>query len=354
MMIYTASDVCRSINALSKHISYGYINNRTHGEIRIVEVQLPEGPVVIKRRRIGKAWGKNEKISPQMIWRVANALNSKIPVNFDRVLGGSYNTRSVLEALLAHTPEIYVCYPGRQESIGNHVSIKHGHKHILWKPEEPHPLGKITTVELGENCVINEVPNFETIYDVVPAPVSDATAVDIQIRRRHSQMQVALAEIANSLQMRSWIACEDHGIIHKGHRITEYPFVINDLTHEPAISNYANAISVGRHIDCMYFNGGLPFAFEVEHTTKVISGLTRMMKFKNAAAHLNTRFVIVAPDEDRKDVLSKISEEQFEELNAYFFPYSQVEELYSFVSRHTGHIRGVKKDFLLTFMETKD
>ena len=29
----------------------------------------------------------------------------------------------------------------------------------------------------------------------------------------------------------------------------------------------------------------------------------------------------------------------------------QVEELYSFVSRHSGKIRGIKKDFLLTFME---
>ena len=48
-----------------------------------------------------------------MIWRVANAISEGEPINFDRVLGGSYNTRSVLESLLASTPEFYYCYPGR-------------------------------------------------------------------------------------------------------------------------------------------------------------------------------------------------------------------------------------------------
>lgn len=351
MAIYTAGSICRAIDALDKKTYYGYINPSTHGEIMIVRVQLPEGPIVIKRRRIGGAWGREEHISSAMMWRVANALNTKIPINIDRVLGGSYNTRSVLESLLAHTPEIFTCSPGRQESIGGNITIKKGHKHILWDADNPHALGQIQSRELGENCIISEVPSYETIYDVVPTPVAGETELDIEIRRRHSQIQVALAEIAKALQMRTWIAVEDHGIIHNGRVIMEYPFIVKDLTDEPTISSFAGAIHVGRHIDCMYFNGGLPFAFEVEHTTGVTSGLSRMLQFKNAASHLNTRFVIVAPDEDRQDVLTKASQEQFEDLSALYFPYSQVEELYSFVSRHTGHIRGIKKDFLLTFME---
>jgi len=149
MSIYTAADVCRAINVLNKNVNYGYVNSRTHGEIKIVRVQLPEGPIIIRRHRIGKPWGAEETISSQMIWRIANALNSRIPINVDRVLGGSYNTRSVLEALLAHTPEIYTCAPGRQETIGGIVSIKRGHKHIIWIPESPHAINQMAHKDLG-------------------------------------------------------------------------------------------------------------------------------------------------------------------------------------------------------------
>jgi type II restriction enzyme len=351
MRVYTAADICRAINSLDRNRLYGYVSPRTHGEIQIVRVQLPEGPITIRRREIGKSWGVEESISSQMLWRLANALNTRIPVNVDRVFGGSYNTRSVLEALLAHTPEIYTCSPGRQETIGGIVSIKKGHKHIIWCPEEPHTLGMIAKKELGLDCVINEIPSFGMMYDVVPTRVSTDTEIEIDIKRRHSQIQVALAEIAKSLDMRTWLAVEDHGIVYNGKRITEYPFIVKDLLHERVISSFPEAIHVAKHIDCMYFNGGLPFAFEVEHTTGVTSGLSRMLQFKNSASYLNTQYVIVAPDEDREDVLTKASKEQFEDLEAMYFPYSQVEELFAFVSKRSSGIRGIKKDFLLNFME---
>lgn len=350
MRIYTAGDICRAISSLDRNRLYGYLNPSNHGEIRIIRIQQPEGPIVIRRRSsVGSEWGKEESISSQMLWRMANALNTRIPVHVDRVFGGSYNTRSVLEALLAHTPEIFTCTPGRQECIGGIINIKKGHKHIIWNPEIPHALGQVEKIELGEDCVISEIPTFGMMYDVVPTQIH--TGMDIDIQRRHSQIQVALAEIANALDMRTWLAVEDHGILYNGKRITEYPFIVKDLLHEKVISSFPEAVHVAKHIDCMYFNGGLPFAFEVEHTTGVTSGLSRMLQFKNNASYLNTQYVIVAPDEDREDVLTKVSKEQFEDLEAMFFPYSQVEELYSFVSKHTGHIRGIKKDFLLTFME---
>lgn len=350
MHIYTAGDICRAINTLDKKLVYGYVNPKNHGEIKIIRVCMPEGPITIKRRKIGEQWGEDENISSQMIWRVANALNSRIPINIDRVLAGSYNTRSVLESLLAHTAEIFVCTPGRQETIGGIVSIKKGHKHILWLPDNPHEMGVIRYHDLGDNCVINETPSFDMMYDVVPSPIIKQD-IDIDIQRRHSQIQVALAEIAKALDMRTWLAVEDHGIIYNKKRIIEYPFIVKDLRNEPVISPFADAVHVAKHIDCMYFNGGLPFAFEVEHTTGVTSGLSRMLQFKNAAEHLNTHFVIVAPDSDREDVLTKAKKEQFQDLNTLYFPYSQVEELYSFTSRHIGSIKGIKKDFLLTFME---
>ena len=351
---YTANDICRAINELDKSRYYGYLDATNHGEIKIVSVNMPEGPIVIQRRTSSTSPFKRVSLSSQMLWRTANALSSGIPVNLDRVLGGSYNTRSVLESLLAHTPEIYTCLPGRIELIHGHESIERGHKHIILS-DEPHPLGQTQAKELGEDCVISEIPSAGMMYDVVPS-VRPNDPLDIEIRRRHSQMQVALAEIAKSLDMRTWIAVEDQGIRYEGRIITEYPFIVPDLFKERVINGYPEAINVGKHIDCMYFNGGLPFAFEVEHSTGVTSGLNRMLSFKNNGPNLATHYVIVAPDDDRNLVMQRAQPEQFEDLHPLYFPYSQIEELYSFIKRHSkkhgGKIRGVKKEeFLLNFMD---
>lgn len=348
---YTANDLCRAINSLDKRRYYGYLDSKNHGEIMIVSVQMPEGPIVIRRRRSASGvFGKEVSMSSQMLWRTANALNSGIPINLDRVLGGSYNTRSVLESLLAHTPEIYTCLPGRVESIQGEERIVRGHKHIILS-EKPHAAGITQSINLGEDCVISEVPSMGMMYDVVPA-VRRADPLDIEIRRRHSQIQVAIAEIGKSLSMRTWISVEDRGIRYNGKVIIEYPYIVRDLRDERSINNYPEAMSFAKDIDCMYFNGGLPFAFEVEHTTGVTPGLNRMLSFMKNGPNLATRYVIVAPDEDRNLVMRKSQPDQFEDLHPLYFPYSQVEDLYSFIKRHGGQLKGVKKeDFMLNFME---
>lgn len=346
---YTAGDICRAIAALDRSRFYGYLNERTHGEIRIVSVGWPEGPISIRRRKVGGAWGATETMSTQMLWRVANALGTGMPINMDRVLGGSYNTRSVLEALLAHTPEIYTCLPGRLENIGGNVSVKRGHKHIVFDPLNPHALGVTAFRELGENCVISETPTAETMYDVAPPPGRGDLPPDIA--RRHSQIQVALAEIGHALALRTWVAVEDHGIVHDGQNILQYPFIVKQLETERTLSAFPEAVSVAKHIDCIQFNGGLPFVFEVEHTTGVTSGLTRMLHFHERAPHIATSFIVVAPDEDRSLVMERSNHEQFREINPLYLPYSNVEELYSFARRRNGFIRGADKKFLFNFLE---
>ena len=347
---YTANDICRAINSLDKRRYYGYLGGCSHGEIRIVSVKMPEGPIVIQRRESsGKPFGEPVSMSSQMLWRAANALGSGIPINLDRVFAGSYNTRSVLESLLAYTPEIYTCLPGRQEQIGGRVNVVRGHKHIILS-DEPHALGTVAELDLGDDCVINEIPSVGMMYDVVPAIRRDDAQMSIEIRRRHSQIQVALYEIAKSLDMRTWLAVEDHGIRYLGRSIMEHAQIVADLGTERSIAEYPEAIDLAKHIDCIYFNGGLPFAFEVEHTTGVTSGLNRMLSFRNKAEHLDTHYVIVAPDEDRNLVMQRSQPEQYEDIHPLFSPYSQVEDLFGFISKH-GRMTGVKKSFLLNFME---
>jgi len=349
---YVAEDICRAIDALDKARYYGYIDSANHGEIQIVSVKKPEGPILIRRRKdLQQPFGKVETMSSEMIWRVANAVGTGMPVNLDRVLGGSYNTRSVLESLLAYTPEIYYCYPGRLQNHNGQMQTKRGHKHIILN-ETPHAMGVQQELKLGDDCVISEIPSFGMMYDVVPALQQTTDPQTREIQRRHSQMQVALYEIAKALDMRTWLAVEDHGIKYNGKSIMEHQQIVSDLRDERTLMGYPNAVDIGKHIDCMYFNGGLPFVFEVEHTTGVTSGLDRMLTFRNKAEHLNTHYVIVAPDEQRNLVMQRSQPEQFELIEPLYFPYSQVEDLCSFIKRHGGIMRGVKgKDFLLNFME---
>lgn len=107
MQRITGYNLVAAINQLPKNQDYNYINPSTRGLIRIVDVVLPEGPITIRRWTPAKGQSfdmvKNETISSEMIWRVANAFFEGPPINIDRVLAGSYNTRSVFESLIAHT-----------------------------------------------------------------------------------------------------------------------------------------------------------------------------------------------------------------------------------------------------------
>ena len=190
-MNLTAYDVVAAINQLPKNRAYHYINSRTKGQIEILSVQMPGGPILIKRYDPSKGEkpsdAKEESISSQMIWRIANAFREEQPINFDRILGGSYNTRSVLESLLAHTPQFYYCYPGRVEDIDMSTKIKEGHKHLMWCPERPHKAGILE--KIPTDIVISEVPNLDVFYDSLVVPdAARKSGMDIDVQRRHAQM----------------------------------------------------------------------------------------------------------------------------------------------------------------------
>ncbi|MGJ1442667.1 hypothetical protein ACR788_15435 [Sphingobacterium siyangense] len=170
----SASNLVSFINQLDKTKVYNYINPKTKGLIKIEGVDLPEGPIRIKRwdpsKRQIESLQKIESISSEMIWRVANAFNENQPINMDRILGASYNTRSVLETLLAHTPQFYFCYPGRIENKGGLTKIKHGHKHLIWIPENPHSPGILQ--KINTDIVISEMPTIDAFYDSLVLPDS--------------------------------------------------------------------------------------------------------------------------------------------------------------------------------------
>lgn len=350
----TASNLVRFIKQLDKNQHFNYVNSRNREIIKIDRVEEPEGPIWIKRsvrsgdRDFSKI--KSIPISTEMIWRVANACIPNRPFNLDRVLGGSYNTRSVLEALLAHTPHFFYTYPGRVETKGGQPSIEKGHKHLVWLPNEVHPNGKM--VEHKTDQVISEIPSNDVLYDALRIEIKPETSkFDIDLSRRHAQIQIALYFIGRQLEFRTWIAKNDHSIIYNEKRILEYEGVVQSLSEEKLLSNYHEAIQAALLIDCIWFKNGrlMPAVMEVEHSTGVTSGLTRMKKFKDIFPPFPSRYVIVAPDELREKVMKEANHEQFLDLNTRFFPYSAVEELYSLCQRRK--IKGITEAFLDCFME---
>ena len=350
----TAYNIVRSIAQLPRNVNYNYINPATKGIIHLEDVVLPAGPIHIKRWNPSKgetqAGAKIESISSEMIWRVANAINEGDPINLDRILGGSYNTRSVLESLIALTPEFYYCYPGRIKDIDGHSSIEHGHKHLVWLPNEPHSNDSLHE-KMMENMAISEIPLQSVTYDNLVLPSSMSEGLDIDVIRRHTQIQIALYLIGLQLGYRTWIAQNDKGIIYKDKPLLEQEGIIPILGNENIISAFPEAEHSARFIDCIWFQNHrfMPAVMEVEHTTGVTSGLTRMKGLQDAMPAFNTRYVIVAPDDDRDKVVEEANRPQFRCLDARYFSYSAVEELY-YICTHR-HLHGVNQEFLDCYME---
>jgi len=349
----TAANIVHAISCLPKNIEFNYVNERTPGRIRITSITHPEGPITIRRWNPNKGGtyvnAKDESISTEMIWRLANALSEGEPLNVDRLYAGSYNTRSVFESLLAHTPEFYFCYPGRIMDKGGKTSIEHGHKHLIWTPNEPHENGKLIEKNVS-NMAISEIPMKSVVYDDIIVPDTGGP-LDIDVVRRHTQIQIALYIIGMQLGYRTWIAQNDMGIQFKGQPLINQPNIISSLKNDDNVVSRFEAVQEAKLIDCIWFQNGkyMPAVMEVEHSTGVISGLTRMKGLYDMLPDFKTRYVIVAPDEDRDMVIEKINRAQFHCLDARYFSYSAVEELYHICTHR--HLQGVTQSFLDCYME---
>ncbi len=354
-MNVTASDLASWINQLPKNRAYHYLNPSNKGQIEIIRVDLPEGPIVIKRYCPSKGGSsrtaKEESISSQLLWRVANALQENVPINIDRILGASYNTRSVLETLLAHTPQFYMSYPGRIEVIHSSSKIKRGHKHLLWQPGNSHKLGQVTQIETEQ--VIAEIPSQQVVYEalVVPKAQTYNETMDIEIKRRHAQIQVALVLIGLQLGYRTWVAQNDKAIVYNNVKLGEMNGVVSSLKSEKLLSAYSDAVKAALLIDCIWFKNSklMPAVMEIEHTTGITSGLSRMKNFQDRFPPFPTRYVIVAPDEDKSKFIREASKPQFTSLSPLFMSFSTVEELYALCQRR--NIKGVTEEFLDCYME---
>jgi hypothetical protein len=354
MQKLTASNLLNDINALDKSIIYDYPNPKTKTKIKIIAVEEPEGPIFIKRwnpfKLESESEAKQDSISAPALRRLASAIKSDAPINMDRVFGASYNIRSALEALLLHTPTFYLCYPGRIETQGDKAKIKAGHKHIICKPESPHALGIIKSIELSGSFVAEM--DRELVFDSLSVKSNEAN-VDIEIERRHAQIQIMLVKIAESMGLKSWVAKNDHSITYGNKKLIEFESVLKSLDSQPAIMGYPKSPKAGELIDIIWFDKEgkkIPAIIEIEHSTGVTSGLTRMKGFKDESPDLaHMTYIIAAPDEIRDQVMKKSSKPQFQSMNIKYLSYSAIEDFYFLCQRQLKGIDNIK--FFHTFLE---
>jgi type II restriction enzyme len=241
--------------------------------------------------------------------------------------------------------------PGRIELENSTQDIKRGHKHIVWRPDHPHKNGVLEKFET--DMVISEIPSSSAIYEALQLPSVLAEGMDINVTRRHLQIQIALVSIGYQLGFRTWIARNDQGFTYNNKKVGELDGIVVKLESEKLLASFDQAIQAAMHIDCIWFRNGrfMPAVIEVEHSTGIDSGLTRMKRLKDQLPAFATRWVIVAPDEDRDKVMTKASIALYSDMNVSFFPYSAVDELYALCQKRKLSNKAVNEEFLDCFME---
>ena len=357
----TASNLVRAIANLPRNVAFNYAFERNSAKIEVVNIEGPEGPIRVKTYDPSKDQANNfvkaKSLSTPMIWRAANALSTRQPINFDQLYHGSGNTRSVLEALLALTPEFSMCRPKRMETRGDTILVSEsGTKHIWWRPDTLHKNGEFFWDET--EVIISELQASHVSYSNVDISSRGdlerheiAKSAPEGIQRQHAQIQIALIAIGRALKFKTSVAVQDQAITFEGKRLIEMEGVVRHLTDLTQISAFPAAITKIRDVDVVWFKNGtlMPAALEIEHTTGIKSGLDRLKGLQDVLPPYPVRYVIVADDSERERVVAFSNEERFKPLNVRYFSYSAVEELYSLCERR--ELKGVTEAFLDSFME---
>jgi len=344
----SAADLVNQIVQLGSDRIYDYVSGKN--QIRIVDIQKPNGPIhFIRQDREGKE--KPDNITVAKLVKAALAFSRKpnYPLHFDRLFSAGGNDRSALETLLAYTPHFFMCYPKRVDSYTG--EIRQDLKHIMWCPTEEHALGEIAYKDYQEDIAELEL-GIDFGYIDITAEMLGNEFESIEAKRLHTQIQIALVEIGNALNFRSWVAKNDQHIPVRDTSLGNLQGVIQSLDEMPILFD-KQIRDAALFVDCIWFTRDgkrIPAVIEIEHSTGVRSGLTRMQQFREVAPALSTNFTVVAPDELREDVIRKANQEIYRRLRARYMPYSTVRILYGLIQRYKL-TNVVDHSFVEPFME---
>lgn len=332
-MRLTAADLVNQISQLDTTIAYNYISGAAR--VQITHIQKPEGPIRFVRYMNNGSVSRGS-ISRQQLAHLAFICSNRPnhPLHIDRIFSAGGNSRSALETLLAYTSHFFVCYPARMDVYSG--DTKQDLKHIMWCPDDNHPIGVLTVKEYQQ--IITEVELGVDYGNIQITPANLGTEFDtIEAKTTHTQMQVALIAIGRALNFKTWVACNDRSIAIGTTQLGQLQGVVQSL--EDIRILYDDEIKTAAAlIDCIWFTEDhkrIPAIMEIEHSTGVTSGLTRMLKLRETFPAIATTFTIVAPNNLRNKVVSEANQPIFKSLKARFMPYSTVRELYGLIQRYT-------------------
>lgn len=116
----TYTEFIKIINELEKNKEYPYVQSSTSSEQKFYKLlSVSEESIVVERD------GNELKVSIQQIKQILNNLKKDEPLDIERLLGGSGNTRSIIESLLCLTPTIFYTKLNRRKHIFDSSSERH-------------------------------------------------------------------------------------------------------------------------------------------------------------------------------------------------------------------------------------
>ena len=92
------------------------------------------------------------------------------------------------------------------------------------EPDAPHKKGIMSRTET--DIQISEIPVYDVSYKLLEFTTK---GLDINVIRRHLQIQIALYHIGHSLGYRTWIAQNDMNVQYNEKRLCEYPGIIQSI-----------------------------------------------------------------------------------------------------------------------------
>jgi len=202
------------------------------------------------------------------------------------------------------------------------------------KPEKPLP----PRTELTETGLLPSEPQ------IIVSPAQNIT---------HEEIQWTLLKLGSDLRLSVWVAKNDRSSKYNGRPFLEIPNLLSSL---PIMIN-DRITRVIERIDVLWLkNEAIIYAFEIEHTTQIYSGLLRMSDLVSMLPTITIKLFIVAPDERRKDVIAEIQRPTFSKglsrpLSSLcrFIPYSALK---SEIEAYGPRIKRIPPDFLDDIAET--
>jgi len=161
--------------------------------------------------------------------------------------------------------------------------------------------------------------------------------------RTHTEIQGWLRDLGIALGFDPWIAANDRSRPHGSGRLGDG--CVPELPSVIGASPGADAI---RLIDVLWLergSGRVAAAFEVEHTTSILSGIVRMLDLASAQEGNVPALFLVAPDEREGDVRAQLARPAFRaiaSLRVRYVPYGELERNKDAMARFGAGLKSVE------------